>query len=112
VSFLADFGPIILCGILSIGAFAQSAPPSCPSRSVNIHQVEIAFIGSGAGGVGTFYFHGRSYPFKLGGLGDRRDRGIDADATGSVYDLLSIAPPGTARTGITTTSRKLEPHWI
>ena len=61
-------GLTVLC-ILLAGAFAQSAPPSRASGSVNIHQVQVAFIGSGAVGGGTLYFRGRSYPFKLGGLG-------------------------------------------
>jgi hypothetical protein len=61
-------GLMILC-VLSAGAFAQSARPGYPSGSVSIHQVQVAFIGSGSAGGGTLYFRGRSYPFKLGGLG-------------------------------------------
>src|SRR5580692_3735115 len=45
---------------------AQSGPPPKPSGSVNIHQVQVAFIGSGAVGGGTLYYGRRSYPFKLG----------------------------------------------
>ena len=62
-------GLLVLCAILSAGAHAQSSPSPKPSGSVNIHQVQVAFIGSGAVGGGTLYFRGRSYPFKLGGLG-------------------------------------------
>ena len=90
VSFLAALGPMVLYGILSAGALAQSAPPPKPSGSVNIHQVQVAFIGSGAVGGGTLYFHGRSYPFKLGGLGIGGFGVSTLDATGSVYNLRRL----------------------
>jgi hypothetical protein len=78
---------MVLYGILSAGAHAQSGPPPKPSGSVNIHQVQVAFIGSGAVGGGKLYYHGRSYPFKLGGLGI----GVSTlDATGSVYHLRRL----------------------
>ena len=77
----------VLCGTLPPHAFAQSAPPPRPSGSVSIHQVQVAFIGSGAVGGGTLYFRGRSYPFKLGGLGIGGIGVSRLDATGSVYNL-------------------------
>jgi hypothetical protein len=60
---------IVVFGAWPTAAFAQSEPPPKPSGSVNIHQVQVAFIGSGAVGGDTLYFHGHRYPFKLGGLG-------------------------------------------
>jgi len=92
-------GLVVLC-ILSVGALAQSAHPS---GSVNIHQVQVAFIGSGAVGGGTLYFHGRSYPFKLGGLGIGGIGISTIDAAGSVYNLHRLEDfdgvYGQARTG-------------
>ena len=74
-------GLLVLCGILSAGEHAQSAPRPKPSGSVNIHQVQVAFIGSGAVGGGS------SHPFKLGGPGI----GVSTlDATGSVYNLSRL----------------------
>jgi hypothetical protein len=81
---------MVLCGLFSVGALAQAAPPSKPSGSVNIHQVQVAFVGSGAGGGGTLYFHGRSYPFNLGGLGIGEFGVSTLDATGSVYSLRRL----------------------
>jgi hypothetical protein len=52
--------------------------------------VQIAFIGSGAVGGGTLYFHGRSYPFKLGGLGIGGFGVSTLDAAGSVYNLGNL----------------------
>jgi hypothetical protein len=83
-------GLIVLCSTLSAGALAQSAPPPKPSGSVNIHQVQVAFIGSGAIGGGTLYYRGRSYPFKLGGLGIGGFGISTLDATGGVYNLRSL----------------------
>jgi hypothetical protein len=53
---------------------------------MTIHQVQIAFIGSGTAGGGTFYFRGRAYPFKLGGLGIGGIGISTVDATGTVYN--------------------------
>ncbi len=86
-------GLMTLC-ILSAAALAQSAPPPRPSGSVSIHQVQIAFIGSGTTGGGTLYFHGRSYPFKLGGLGIGGIGISTIDAMGSVYHLYRLADFG------------------
>ena len=96
-------GLIILCGAVSAGALAQSARPSRPSGSVSVHQVQVAFIGSGAVGGGTLYFRGRSYPFKLGGLGIGEIGISKLDAAGSVYNLHRLEDfngvYGQARTG-------------
>jgi hypothetical protein len=90
VNFLAALGPAVVCGVLSTGALAQSAPPPKPAGSVNIHQVQVASIGSGAVGGGTLYFHGRSDPFKLEGLGIGGFGVSTLDATGSVYNLRRL----------------------
>jgi hypothetical protein len=91
-----------LCGWLPIAAFAQSAPAS-PSGSVRISQVQVAFIGSAVAGGGTLYFHGRSYPFKLGGLGIGGIGVSRIEAVGSVYNLHRLQDfngvYGQARTG-------------
>jgi hypothetical protein len=76
---------------LSVAAIAQTAPPSRPSGSVSIHQVQIAFIGSGTAGGGTLYYHGRSYAFRLGGLGIGGIGISRLDAVGSVYNLYRLA---------------------
>lgn len=88
---------------LSVGAFAQSARPPQPSGSVTISQVQVAFIGSGAVGGGTLHYRGRSYPFKVGGLGIGGIGISRLDATGSVFNLRRLEDfngvYGQARTG-------------
>ena len=92
-------GMMVLC-ILSAGAAGQNARPS---GSVSIHQVQVAFIGSGTSGGGTLSFHGRNYPFSLGGLGIGGIGISRLDATGSVYNLDRLEDfngvYGQARTG-------------
>ena len=83
-------GLILLCSPLSADALAQSTPPPKPSGSVRIHQVQVAFIGSGTVGGGTLYYGGRSYPFKLGGLGIGGFGVSTLDATGGVYNLRHL----------------------
>ena len=83
-------GLLVLCALFTAGARAQSAPPPKPSGSINIHQVQVAFIGSGAVGGGTLHFRGRSYPFKLGGLGIGGIGVSTLDATGNVYNLRRL----------------------
>jgi uncharacterized membrane protein len=80
---------LMLC-LLSVGVLAQSTPPARPSGSVSIHQVRVAFIGSGAMGGGTLSFQGRRYPFKLGGLGIGGIGISTIDAVGSVHNLRRL----------------------
>lgn len=57
------------------------------SGTVQIEQVQIAFIGSGNLGGGTLQFGGQSYPFTVGGLGIGGFGISKMEATGEVYDL-------------------------
>lgn len=69
---------------------AQGRPLSRPSGSVTIHQVQIAFIGSGTTGGGWLYYRGGAYPFKLGGLGIGGFGVSRIDANGTVYNLRRV----------------------
>jgi hypothetical protein len=67
-----------------------------PDATVDMRQVQAAFIGSGGGGHGTLYFQGQAYPFKVAGLGIGGIGASTVDATGEVYKLNSVAQfPGT-----------------
>jgi len=80
----------ILWAVYAFPVNAQDAPPSLPSASVNIRQVQIAFIGSGTAGGGTLYYRGQAYPFKLGGLGIGGFGVSRLDATGNVYNMRRL----------------------
>jgi hypothetical protein len=96
-------GLALFSSILSVDAFAQSARPPQPSGSVTISQVQVAFIGSGAVGGGTLHYRGRSYPFKVGGLGIGGIGISRIEATGSVFNIRRLEDfngvYGQARTG-------------
>jgi hypothetical protein len=69
-----------------------------PSGSVEMHEVQAAYIASGSGGSGTLYYQGGNYPFTVGGVG-----GIGASTIqgqGDVYNLTNVAQfPGTYAEG-------------
>ncbi len=54
---------------LVTSALAAEKPTGKPSATITIHQLQVAFIGSGAIGGGTLNFDGRSYPLSVNGLG-------------------------------------------
>jgi hypothetical protein len=86
----AGLGLAAILFLAALPAGAQDAHPSRPSGNVTIHQVQVAFIGSGTAGGGTLYFRGRAYPFKLGGLGIGGIGVSRLDASGTVYNLQRV----------------------
>jgi hypothetical protein len=67
-----------------------------PDGTIDMQQVQVAYIGSGSGGSGTFYYRGNAYPFSIGGVGIGGIGASTIDAQGEVYKLSSLANfPGT-----------------
>jgi len=66
---------------------AQERPTGKPSATISIHQLSVAFIGSGAIGGGTLNYGGRSYPLTVNGLGVGGIGASQLSATGVVYGL-------------------------
>jgi hypothetical protein len=62
-----------------------------PDGTVDMEQVQAAFIGSAGGGSGTLFFRGASYPFAVGGLGVGGIGASTISAEGEVYKLNSLA---------------------
>nr|WP_294510934.1 hypothetical protein [uncultured Rhodopila sp.] len=69
----------------------QSVEGKTPDGTVEMNQVQAAFIGSGGGGSGTLYFRGRAYPFAVGGLGIGGIGASTINASGEIYGLKSVA---------------------
>ena len=40
-----------------------------PDGTVEMHEVQAAYIGSGSGGAGSLFFRGAQYAFEVGGVG-------------------------------------------
>ena len=62
-----------------------------PSGYVEMNEVQIAYIGSAGGGNGVLRFHGKQYPFTVGGLGVGGFGISTIDAKGEVYNLTDVA---------------------
>lgn len=83
---------------LLAGASAGAALAGLPVRAqqrvksgtVDIEQVQVAFIGSGGIGGGTLHFQGRSYRFSIGGLGIGGFGVSKLQATGDVFNLHQL----------------------
>jgi hypothetical protein len=69
----------------------QSLDGKQPDGTVDMNQVQAAFIGSAGGGSGTLNYRGRSYPFAVGGLGVGGIGASTINAQGEVYGLNKVA---------------------
>ena len=67
-----------------------------PDGTVEMHEVQAAFMGSGSGGAGSLSFRGAQYAFKVGGVGVGGIGLSTIEATGEVYNLNDLGQfPGT-----------------
>lgn len=67
-----------------------------PSGTIDMHEVQVAYIGSGGAGGGTLYYQGQAYPFTVAGLGVGGIGASTIDASGEIYKLSNLgAFPGT-----------------
>ena len=67
-----------------------------PDGTIEMHEVQAAYIGSGSGGAGVLVFRGTEYPFDVGGVGVGGIGLSTIEATGEVYNLPGLGQfPGT-----------------
>ena len=87
-----------------------------PDATIEMHQVQIAYLASGGGGNGTLFYRGRAYPFTIGGLGVGGIGASTISASGQVYKLHSLASfPGAyvqARYGFALGNRSGGDLWL
>lgn len=87
---LAMLLPLGACSTsVKVGPDAIAGLP--PDGTVDMDQVQVAYIGSAGGGSGTLYYHGAAYPFTVGGLGVGGIGASTIDAQGEVYKLSTLA---------------------
>ena len=79
---------VLLVQLAQSRAFAEDLKQS---GTIEIEQVQIAFIGSGNLGGGVLNFHGHEYPFTIGGLGIGGFGISTMTAKGEVYNLANVA---------------------
>lgn len=89
---------VIAGALVALSACSQRAPNSTtvyngelPDASVDMQQVQVAYLGSGNGGSGVLHFRGQDYPFTVGGLGVGGIGVSSIKATGVVYHLANVA---------------------
>lgn len=62
-----------------------------PDGTVDMEEVQVAYIGSAGGGKGTLFYRGGAYPFTIGGLGVGGIGASTISAEGEVYKLNNLA---------------------
>jgi hypothetical protein len=62
-----------------------------PDATVELQQVQVAYIGSGSTGRGVLHHRGRSYPFSVSGLGAGGIGASTIEASGEVYRLPDVS---------------------
>ncbi|SJZ37342.1 hypothetical protein SAMN02745126_00707 [Enhydrobacter aerosaccus] len=62
-----------------------------PSGTVDMNEVQVAYIGSGGGGTGTLFYRGNTYTFQIAGLGVGGIGASTIDAKGEVYKLNNLS---------------------
>jgi hypothetical protein len=97
---VAGFAAAALLALMGCTGSVQLGPNAVagltPDGTVNMDQVQVAYIGSAGGGNGTLYYQGAAYPFSIGGLGVGGIGASTISAEGEVYKLSNLAKfPGT-----------------
>jgi hypothetical protein len=62
-----------------------------PDGTVDMDQVQAAYIGSAGGGSGTLFYQGKAYPFSVGGLGVGGIGISTISAKGEVYKMSNLS---------------------
>ena len=62
-----------------------------PDGTVDMNEVQVAYLGNAGGGTGTLYYRGNTYPFSIGGLGVGGIGASTVDAEGEVYKLPTLS---------------------
>ena len=107
---------VLACALLVLCGTTLAEEEKKPAGTVDIDEVQVAFLLSGNMGGGKLYFQGKEYPFKIGGLGVGGIGISRLKATGEVYNLEKVEDfPGVygqARTGLVVTDKSMGHLWL
>ncbi len=78
---------LALLFLIAAPAMGQERPSGKPSATISIHELQVAFVGSGAIGGGTLNFEGKHFPISVKGLGVGGIGASELSASGVVYGL-------------------------
>ena len=79
------------CSSSSVKVGPQAVAGLTPDGTVDMNEVQVAYLGNAGGGTGTLYYLGQSYPFKIAGLGVGGIGASTVDARGEVYKMHSLS---------------------
>ena len=86
------FGRVSLSSCSGSGKVGpQAVAGLTPDGTIDMEQVQAAFLASGGGGKGTLFYRGGAYPFTIGGLGVSGIGVSTISAEGEVYKLGLLA---------------------
>lgn len=90
--------PLLTLSLLLLGACSgsvkvgpQAVAGLTPDGTIDMQEVQVAYLASGGGGNGTLFYRGREYPFTIGGLGVGGIGASTISASGEVYKLDSLS---------------------
>jgi hypothetical protein len=85
-----------------------------PDATIDMQEVQAAFLASGGGGDGTLFYQGKAYPFTIGGLGVGGIGASTLSASGEVYKLSSLSqfPGAQARYGFALGNKSGGDLWL
>jgi hypothetical protein len=75
----------------SVKVGPQAVAGLTPDGTVDMNEVQVAYLGNAGGGNGTLYYHGNPYPFTIAGLGVGGIGASTVDAQGEVYKLPNLS---------------------
>ena len=73
---------------VKVGPEAVAGQPV--DATVDMREVQVAYIGNAGGGNGTLFYGGQAYPFQISGLGVGGIGASTIDAEGEVYKLQNV----------------------
>ena len=107
---------LVLAALFLLAPRLAGAAELKQAGTVQIEQVQIAWIGSGNLGGGTLQFGGKSYSFTIGGLGIGGFGISKMTATGEVYNMSSLGQfpggYGQARYGVVVGNLSAGELWL
>ncbi len=75
----------------SVKVGPESVAGLTPDGTVDMNEVQVAYIGNAGGGSGTLFYRGSSYPFRIAGLEVGGIGASTVDAQGEVYKMQNLS---------------------